>query len=69
MTRENPDSRVDVQLGVGTLELPHRMLVADIKDDCILGFDFLKKHSCEVDLSKDVLTIHIQQVPLQRPTL
>ena len=57
----------DVQLGVGTLELPHRMLVADIKDDCILGFDFLKKHSCVVDFSEDVLTIHNQQVPLQRP--
>ena len=57
----------DVQLGVGTLELPHRVLVADIKDDCILGFDFLKKHGYVVDFQLDALTIHNQQVPLQRP--
>ena len=56
-----------MQLGVGTFELPHRMLVADIKDDCILGFDFLKTHKCVVDFKEDVLTIHNQQVPLQRP--
>ena len=56
-----------MQLGIGTLELPHRMLVANIKDDCILGFDFLKKHECVVDFKEDVLTIHNQQVPLQRP--
>ena len=57
----------EMQLGVGTLELSHRMLVADIKDDCILGFDFLKKHGCLVDFKEDMLTIHNQQVPLQRP--
>ena len=27
----------NMQLGLGTLELPHKMLVADIKDECILG--------------------------------
>ena len=56
----------DVQLGVGTLKLPHRTLVADIKDDRILGFDLLKKHRCVVYLKEDVLTIHNQQVILQR---
>ena len=56
----------NMQLGIGTLELPHKMLVADIKDECILGFDFLKKHGCSVDL-KGVLSIHNQQVQLQWP--
>ena len=56
-----------MQLGVGTLELPHRMLVVDVKDDCILGFDFLKKHRCVVNFKVDVLTIHNQQVSLQSP--
>ena len=48
----------DVQLGVGTLELPHRVLMANIKDDCILGFDFLKRHGCVVDFQQDALTIN-----------
>ena len=57
----------NMQLGLGTLELPHKMLVADIKDECILGFDFLKKHECLVDLKESVLSIHNQQVALQWP--
>ena len=57
----------NMQLGIGTLEIPHKMLVADIKDECILGFDFLMKHNCLVDLKESMLLIHNQQIPLQCP--
>ena len=57
-----------MQLGFVTLERSHRILVADIKDDCILGFNFLKKHGCLVDFKEDMLTIHNQQVPLSAET-
>ena len=57
----------NMQLGIGTLEIPHKMLVADIKDECILGFDFLMKHNCLVDLKESMLSIHNQQIPLQCP--
>ena len=55
----------DMQLGIGTLDLPHQVVLADTKDKCILGFDFLKKHECLVDLKKSMLSIHNQQLLLQ----
>ena len=45
------------ELGIGRLKMSHNMVVADIKDECILGTDFLTPHGCVVDLKDSVLTI------------
>ena len=43
------------------------MVVADSKDECILGTDFLTPHKCVVELKDNVLSIKGEQVPLQIP--
>ena len=57
-----------MQLRIGGLQTPHDMIVADIKDECILGTDFLKPHQCVVDLKNSVLPIGSEQVPLLKPS-
>ena len=55
-----------MELVIGRLKMSHNMVVADIKDECILGTDFLTPHECVVDLKDGVLTIKGEQVPLQK---
>ena len=43
------------------------MVVADFKNECILGTDFLTPHECVVDFKDNVLFINGVQVPLQTP--
>ena len=47
--------------------MPDDMVVADIKDECILGTDFLTPIRCVVDLKNSVLIINNEQIPLLRP--
>ncbi len=54
--------RSKVRLGIGSLEIPRDMWVADIHDECILGLDFLESQGCLVNLR-----IGEQEIPLKRP--
>lgn len=47
------DVSLRVLLEIGSLKWPQEMLVADIKDDCILGQDFLELHGCVIDLKRE----------------
>lgn len=48
---------LEVDLQVGTFLAKYSMFVAPISDDCILGMDFLRQHSCVLDLQKYTLQI------------
>ena len=56
-----------MELVLGRLKTTHNMVVADIKDECILGTDFLTPHQCVVDLKNNTLTVGREQVPLRMP--
>ena len=47
--------------------MPRNMITADLKDECILGTDFLTPNRCVVDLRNNMLTIRNEQVPLLKP--
>ena len=53
-------------LEIGSLQIQHDMVVAGIKDECILGTDFLTPNRCVVDLENRVLILNNEQVPLLR---
>ena len=56
----------ELRVGIGSLELPHEMWIANITDECILGLDFLGKHGCQVCLKDNVLMVGDQEVPLTK---
>ena len=45
------------EITLGPLRVSHQVVVADVKDDAILGIDFLTQHDCKLDLSSQLLTI------------
>ena len=47
----------DLQVGIGTLVIPHQR---------ILGLDFLEHHGCQVDLKQGILLVAEEEVPLQQ---
>lgn len=49
------DGIVEVQVKMGTFSSQHFMYVASIFDDCIIGMDFLRRHSCEIKLKNITL--------------
>ena len=56
-----------MELIIGGQSTFHNMVVADIKDKCILGMDFLTPYEHVVDLKDNLLSIKGEQVPLQTP--
>ena len=55
-----------LQLGIGSRELPETLWVAGIHDQCILGLDFLRSHNCHVNLKDGVLVVDREETPLRR---
>lgn len=47
------ERKVELQLGDSIYQ--HKVIVADIVDDCILGLDFMRQHGCEIDVKQGVL--------------
>lgn len=54
---------VRAQIELESVVVEHVVIVADIKDPGILGFDFLQTHNCQMDLGSCVLTIGKQRIP------
>ena len=48
--------------------LSHEILFADIKNDAILGIDFLSTNRCDVLLSKDHLVLNGEKIACYRST-
>lgn len=51
-----------LELRVEVVTLEHTVVVAAISDPGIIGFDFLKRHQCQVDLVSDELVIEGKRV-------
>ena len=45
-------------LEIGDLQIQHDVVVADVKDEFILGTDFLTPNRCVMDLKNGVLSIN-----------
>lgn len=52
-----------IKLQIGTAEFNHKVLVAEITDDCILGIDFMASHGLIVNIKKRYLGIGQETVP------
>ena len=48
---------VDLPVEVGDLVVTHRFTVADIDVPAVIGYDFLNKHNCTIDIGKGILTL------------
>lgn len=54
--------KADLLIEIGNHKMQHSVLLADIKNDVILGVDFMEKHKCDVLLSKNCLSINGHKV-------
>ena len=57
-----------IDITIGSQTLKQEILFADIKNDGILGMDFLGNHSCDVLLSKDHLVLNGERITCFRNT-
>ena len=58
-------SQAKIALQVGDVRDDFTYLVArELTQECILGSDFLVKHDCIIDLSQQVLQVHIDGQPI-----
>jgi len=54
-----------VGLGAGNLAVRHRVIVADIIPDVLIGIDFLRTHGCSIDFGRGILCAGGKDVPLE----
>ena len=57
---------VELPIKIGTAEINHKVLIADISDSAILGLDFLKQHSCQLHLDTEHIYIGNMKIPCQQ---
>ena len=55
--------KVNLKVLIGKCFYEHEFLLADIKDDGILGMDFLTKHKCDVLLSREYFLLNREKIP------
>ena len=54
-----------VLLATGKLAVRHRVIVADIMPDVLIGIDFLQSHGCTIDFGRNMLDAGGVDVPLE----
>lgn len=57
-TRLAVDGCVDLQIQVDSVVVNHEVVIAAISDEGILGLDFLNRHRCRIDVSKNEMIIN-----------
>ena len=55
--------KAKIEFSLGNQSLSHEILFADIKNDGVLGIDFLCANRCDVLLSKDHLVLNGEKIP------
>lgn len=60
--------KAKIEFTLGNQNLSHEILFADIKNDGILGVDFLSANRCDVLLSKDHLVLNGEKIVCYRST-
>ncbi|KAJ8962887.1 hypothetical protein NQ318_001296 [Aromia moschata] len=53
---------LNVKIQLGSKIMYHRVLTADIRDDCILGLDILSKHGFVVDIKNRIIQIQNEEI-------
>ncbi|KAJ8954294.1 hypothetical protein NQ318_005877 [Aromia moschata] len=53
---------VYVKIQLGSKIMYHQVLIADIRDDCILGLDILSKHGFVVDIKNRIIQIQNEEI-------
>ncbi|KAJ8948844.1 hypothetical protein NQ318_013496 [Aromia moschata] len=53
---------LNVKIQLGSKIIHHRILTADIRDDCILGLDILSKHGFVVDVKNRIIQIQNEEI-------
>ena len=55
---------INLTFSIGNTSFKHRVLVAGIEDELILGMDIMKKHGFKLDLKKGVMTVNDEELVL-----
>ncbi|KAI5738489.1 hypothetical protein M8J77_007742 [Diaphorina citri] len=55
---------IEVTMQLGNVEMRHTFVVADIVDDCILGFDFMMDHGVSMDFGDSTMIIGNAVIPM-----
>ncbi|MCG8078443.1 MAG: retropepsin-like domain-containing protein, partial [Candidatus Thiodiazotropha taylori] len=61
--------KANVELRLGSQTLIHDVLFADVKNDGILGMDFLTKHRCDMFLTKNHLLLNGEKIACFRSSV
>lgn len=61
--------QAEIEISLGNQKLRHQILFADIKNDGILGIDFLSANGCDVLLSKDHLILKGEKIACFRSSV
>ncbi|MEW8546534.1 MAG: reverse transcriptase domain-containing protein [Candidatus Thiodiazotropha sp.] len=61
--------KTEIEITLGSQKLLHEVLIADVKNDGILGMDFLTKHSCDMFLSKNHLLLNGEKIACFRSSV
>lgn len=59
--------KLNVKIQLGTVVVQHEVIVASISDEGIIGYDFLKKHSCHIDIENDEFHLKGRKVSCSKP--
>lgn len=51
--------KAGVEITLGSQKLRHDVLFSDVKNDGILGMDFLRKHHCDMFVSRHYLFLRL----------
>ncbi|KAI5742809.1 hypothetical protein M8J77_011525 [Diaphorina citri] len=55
---------IEVKIQLGNVKMRHTFVVADIVDDCILGFDFMMDHGVSMDFGDSTMIIGNAVIPM-----
>lgn len=55
----------EVSVKIGEKKYWHKVIIANIVDDCIIGLDFMRKYECKIDLKGGVLKFGAYEVPME----
>ena len=61
--------KAELEITLGSQKLLHDVLFADVKNDGILGMDFLTKHHCDMFLSKNHLLLNGEKIACFRSSV
>ena len=61
--------KVEIEITLWSQKLLHNVLFADVKNDGILGMNFLTKHHCDMFLSKNHLLLNGEKIACFRSSV